>query len=308
MSQSTVYIGVDVSKNALDVSAPSLSRSYPNTAQGFSQILKAIPREAHIVMEATGGYERAFIQALHQAKRKVSLVNPRFVRDFAKGMGQLAKSDKIDAAMIAHYAACKHPMADPVPAASRLRLSEMVIRREQLLEARISETNRLDHQTMSDVQNQTKKIIKLINQQAAELAKLIAREIEADELLKAKSARLREVDGVGPVVTATLLAHMPELGAISRNQASALVGVAPFICESGKYKGTRRIYGGRAGLRSVIYMAALSSARKNPIHKAFYKKLRNAGKPFKVAIVAVMRKLVILMNHLLAKPNFSLAR
>lgn len=308
MSQSTVYVGVDVSKTVLDVSAPGLSRSFPNTATGFSQILKAVPHDAHVVMEATGGYERAFIQALHQAKRNVSLANPRFVRDFAKAMGQLAKSDKIDAAMIARYAACKQPVADPVPAASRLRLSEMVIRREQLLEVRLSEANRLDHQTMSAVQKQTKQVIKLLDQQVVELAKLIAQEIESDELLKTKAARLREADGVGPVVTATILAHMPELGTLSRNQASALVGVAPFVCDSGKYKGTRRIYGGRVGLRSVIYMAALSAARKNPIQKAFYKKLRAAGKPFKVAIVAVMRKLVILLNHLLAKPDFSLAR
>lgn len=308
MSQTTVYVGVDVSKNVLDVSAPGLARSFPNTAQGFSQILRAIPLEAHTVMEATGGYENAFLQALHNAKRKVSRANPRHVRDFAKAMGQLAKSDKIDAAMIARFAACKQPVADPVPAQSRLRLSEMVIRREQLLEVRLSESNRLDHQNIATIQKQTKKVIKLIDQQVKDLAKLIEQEIQADEDLSAKSGRLRQADGVGPVVTAAILAHMPELGTISRTQAAALVGVAPFVCESGKYKGLRRIYGGRPGLRSTLYMAALAAVRMNPILKAFYKKLRRAGKRFKVAIVAVMRKLVMLLNHMLAKPDFSLAR
>lgn len=232
MSQSTVYVGVDVSKTVLDVSAPGLSRN----------------------------------------------------------------------------ADCKQPVADPVPATSRLRLSEMVIRREQLLEVRLSEANRFDHQTMAAVQKQTKKVIKLLDQQIEDLAKLIAQEIQADESLKAKSDRLRQADGVGPVVAAAILAHMPELGTVSRTQAAALVGVAPFVCDSGKHKGKRRIYGGRVGLRSVIYMAALCAVRMNPIHKAFYKKLRAAGKPFKVAITAVMRKLVVLLNHLLAKPDFSLAR
>ena len=308
MSQSTVYVGVDVSKKHLDVSAPGISRQYPNTAKGFSRILKAIPCDAHIVMEATGGYERAFIQALHKAKRKVSLANPRHVRDFAKSMGELAKSDKIDAAMIARFAACKQPAAAPVPAPSRLRLSEMVIRREQLLEVRLSEANRNDHQTMPIVEKQTKVLLKLLDKQVKELTKLIAKEIEADELLKAKAERIREVDGIGLIVSATILADMPELGSLSRTEAAALLGVAPFVCDSGKYKGSRRIYGGRAGLRSAIYMAALTAARKNPIHKAFYQKLRAAGKPFKVAMVAVMRKLVVLLNHLLANPDFSLAR
>ena len=225
MSPSPVYIGVDVSKLVLAVHGPGLRPEYPNTPQGHSAILKALPLGAHVVMEATGDYQREFVLALHGAAFKLTVANPRHVRDFAKAMGEWAKTDKIDA---------------------------------------------------------------------------------ADDALRAKSERLRQVDGVGPIVAATLLAHMPELGEVSRNEASALLGVAPFACESGPRKGARQIYGGRAALRTAIYMAALTAARKNPILKAFYKKLK-ATKPFKVAIVAVMRKLIMLLNHLLKNPDFSLA-
>jgi transposase len=308
VSQSPVYVGIDVSKEMLDLSAPGLSRSYPNTPKGFSQILKTIPPDAHVVMEATGGYERKFVAALHQAKRKLSVLNPRHVRDFAKAMGQRAKSDKIDAEIIARFAASKHPSPDPEPLASRLRLNELVARRTQLLEVRSAEANRREHHSMEIIRKRSAMLIEILSQQIEELTQLIAEEIEADEDFKAKAERLRQVKGVGPVVAAAALAHMPELGSISRSAAASLLGVAPFVCDSGGMKGSRRTFGGRAQLRAVIYMGALNAARANPILKAFYQKLRAAGKPFKVAITAVMRKLIVLLNHLLANPDFSLAR
>ena len=306
MSQSPVYIGVDVSKLVLAVHGSGLRPEYPNIPQGHSLIIKALPLGAHVVMEATGDYQRAFVLALHHAQFKVTVANPRHVRDFAKAMGELAKTDKIDAAMIARYAASKSPEPEPVPSMAQLRLSEMVTRRGQLVEARVMEGNRFEHHSTPVVRKQAQKTIKFFERQIAEIEKLIAKEIVCDDALRAKSERLRQVDGVGPIVAATLLAHMPELGNVSRNEASALLGVAPFARDSGPRKGARQIYGGRTVPRTVIYMAALTAARKNPILKALYKKLR-ATKPFKVAIVAVMRKLIMLLNHLLANPDFSLA-
>lgn len=306
MSPSPVYIGVDVSKLILAVAGPGLRPEYPNTPQGHSAIIKALPSGAHVVMEATGDYQREFVLALHRAAFKVTVANPRHVRDFAKAMGELAKTDKIDAAMIARYAASKSPEPEPVPSMAQLRLAELVVRRAQLVETRVMEGNRLEHHSTPEVRKQAQKTIKFFDQQIAGIEKLIAKEIAADEALRAKFERLCQVDGVGNIVAATLLAHMPELGKVSRNEASALLGVAPFACDSGPRKGTRQIYGGRPAARAAVYMAALTAARKNPILKALYKKLR-ATKPFKVAIVAVMRKLIMLLNHLLANPDFSLA-
>jgi len=306
MSQSPVYIGVDVSKRILAVAGPGLRPEYPNTPAGHAAILKALPAGAHVVMEATGDYQREFVLALHRVRINVSVVNPRHVRDFAKSMGELAKTDRIDAAMIARYAVSKAPEPDPVPSPAQLRLAELVARRAQLVEARVMEANRLEHHSMPAVRKQAQKTIKFFERQIAELEKLIQKEIGCDEKLKKNFERLCEADGVGFIVAATLLAYMPELGKISRNEASALLGVAPFACDSGPRKGTRQIYGGRTAPRAVIYMAALTAARKNPILKALYKKLRTT-KPFKVAIVAVMRKLIMLLNHLLKNPDFSLA-
>jgi len=269
MSSSPVYIGVDVSKFTLAVAGPGLRLEYPNTPQGHAAILKALPHGAHVVMEATGDYQREFALALHRTTIKVSVVNPRHVRDFAKAMGELAKTDKIDAAMISRYAASKAPDPDPLPSIVQLRLAEMVSRRAQLVEARIMETNRLEHHSTPVVRKQAQKTIKFFKQQIAEIEKLIKKEIDSDETLKKNFERLCQVDGVGLIVAATLLADMPELGKLSRSEAAALAGVAPHACDSGQFKGTRRIYGGRAAPRSVLYMAALTAARKNPILMAF---------------------------------------
>jgi transposase len=307
MSQSPVYIGVDVSKATLALDGLGICREFPNTPAGHAQIIEAFSDDAHVVMEATGGYEREFAMALHRAQRQVSVANPRHVRDFAKAMGQLAKTDKIDAKMIARFADSKRPAPDAAPPLSQLRLAEMVSRREQLLAVRLAESNRLEHHGLSEVRTQAKAMIALINRQIAKLEKLIAKEIAADEVLQKKFERLCEVEGVGFITAATLLASMPELGRVNRKQAAALIGVAPFACDSGKDKGKRRIWGGRAALRGVLYMAALSASNRNPVLKAFYGKLRADNKPFKLAIVAVMRKLIVLLNRLLSKPDFVLA-
>jgi transposase len=298
---------VDVSKTTLDASAPKLNREYPNTPAGFAQMIKAVPSGAHIIMEATGGYERPFAMALHSKGISVSIVNARHVRDFAKSMGQLAKTDKIDAHMIARYASVKCPKPDPKPSEAQMRLTEFATRRDQLVQMRTMEKNRLGHHAIEVVRKQAQKVIAFLSKQIAEFEKLIAQEIASDSELKAKYARITQADGVGPIVAAAMLAHMPELGTLTRNEASALVGVAPFACDSGTFKGKRRIWGGRSVPRCALYMAALGAVRHNPIHKAFYERLRKANKPRKVALVAVMRKLIMLINHLLKNPDFSLA-
>jgi len=307
MSPSPVYIGVDVSKRTLETQGPSLLHEYLNVPQGHAKIIKSLPQhDAHVVMEATGDYQRGFVHALHRAGIKVSVVNARHVRDFAKSMGQNAKTDKIDAAMIARYASAKSPRPDPVPSEAQLRLTEMVCRRGQLVEARVMETNRLEHYYVPAVRKQAQATIEFLNQKIAELEKLIKSEIASDETLKMNFDRLCQADGIGFIVATALLAYMPELGKVGRKEAAALLGVAPFICESALRGRCRQIFGGRAAARSVVYMAALTAVRKNTILKAFYKNLR-AKKPFKVAIVAVMRKLIMLLNHMLKNPDFSLA-
>jgi len=188
-----------------------------------------------------------------------------------------------------------------------MRLAEMVTRRKQLVDLRAAEKNRMHHHLTPLIRKQAEKTLEFFNKQIAELKRLIAKEIAADEDLKRKFERIKQVSGVGIIVAATMLALMPELGTLTRNEAAALIGVAPFVCDSGKFKGKRRIWGGRADPRAALYMAALTAVRKNPIHKAIFDKLRAANKPFKVAIIAIVRKLVMLLNHLLANPDFSLA-
>ena len=304
MSKSPVYTGVDVAKKSMALDG--VRREFPNTPSGHAQMIKVLPPGAHVIMEATGGYEAAFVRALHHAEILVSVVNPRHVRGFSKSMGQLAKSDAIDKAMITRYAVAKTPKADTPPPPAQDSLAEMVTRRQQLVAMRVEELNRLEHYILPQILKQSKKTIRYFDREITSLEKAIAKIIDSDADLKAKSDRLRQVQGVGPVVAATLLGHMPELGTISRNSASALIGVAPFVCDSGTYKGQRKIYGGRAAPRAVLYMAAVTAIQKNPILKAFFEKLE-AKKPFKVAIVAVMRKLIMLLNTLLANPDFSLA-
>lgn len=307
MSELSVYIGVDVSKKTLAVCGPRLRREYPNTPTGHSRIITMLPDAAHVIMEATGGYQNDFVAALHHANASVSVVNPRHIREFARSMGQSAKTDRIDAQMIARFAASRLPEPDPVPTEAQFRLAELVTRRNQLVELRVMEKNRLEHYRIASVQKEALKTIRFLETQIAKVEKLMATEIKADETLKMKSERLRQVAGVGVVLTASLLGHMPELGKISRNTASALVGVAPFPDDSGPLMHKRRIRGGRPELRATLYMAALSATRCNPILRTFYRRLIVAGKPFKVAITAVMRKLIILLNQMLKNPNFSLA-
>lgn len=308
MNPPPVYVGIDIAKKTLAVSAAGMKKEYTNTPLGHAQLIKALPEAAHVVMEATGGYERALCLSLHANAITVSVVNPRHVRDFAKAMGQLAKSDNIDAKMIVLFAQAKHPASDQAPPQSIVELEELMARREQLVALRTIELNRKEHHRQKLIKVRADKLIITLEVQIEEIEAKVREVIENEASLKAKRARMLQVEGIGEITVASVLAFVPELGCVGRGQAAALVGVAPFVCESGMERGKRHVWGGRANVRTCFYMAALTAIRDNRILRDFYKRLRAAGKPGKVAIVAVMRKLVCLLNQLLKNPDFALAR
>jgi len=307
MNSDPVYIGIDVAKKTLAVCGKGMKKEYTNTPMGHAWLIKALPENAHVVMEATGGYEKGMRFALHAAAISLSVVNPRHVRNFARAMGQLAKNDNIDAQMIVHFAQARKPVADDAPSQTQIELEEIMARRAQLVELRSMEVNRREHHRLKLLQSRADKLIITIDLQIEEL-EAKARELIANEAtLKSKRERMLQVEGIGEITAASLLAFIPELGTLTRGQAAALLGVAPFTRESGAERGKRRISGGRAQVRACFYMAAMTSMRDNRILRELYKRLRDAGKPGKVAIVAVMRKLICLLNHMLKNPQFSLA-
>jgi transposase len=252
-----------------------------------------------VVCEATGPYHKAFVAALHQAGVVVSVVNPRLPRDFARSRGQLAKTDKIDALVLADYGQRMQPAPTPRPEAHLTLLDDLVTRRAQLVEDRAREKNRLQQTTCAEALASLKLHLRHLDGQIKKLLERIAEVVESTPVLRAKVARLVEVQGVGTLTASALLAAMPELGTLSKNQVAALAGLAPFNRDSGAFRGTRSIRGGRSAVRLALYMAALSGSRCNPILKAVYQRLRAAGKAHKVALVAVMRKLLIHLNSLL---------
>jgi len=302
-----VYIGIDVAKATLALAHPGLKPEYPNTLKGHAAIIKALPPNAHVVMESTGGYQRAFVRSLHTHEVTLSVVNARQVRDFAKSMGQLAKSDNIDAAIITLFAQSKKPRADKKPSPNQFALEEIMTRRGQLVTLHNIESNRLEHYFEARIAKDARKMLASIKTQIKKLDAMAAELIAADETLQYKANRLTQVEGIGPVTSASLLAFMPELGNLKRNQAAALLGLAPFVCDSGTERGRRHVWGGRSHVRAALYMSALHAMIRNPVLRKFYERLKAAGKSSKVAITAVMRKLIILLNHLLAKPDFLLA-
>ncbi len=302
------FIGVDVAKPVLAIQFPDQAWSTANTAQGHvAFIAKLQPLgPVHVICEATGGYERALVLALHQAGIAVSVINPRQVRDFARACGRLAKTDAIDAAVLRDYGERLRPAAQAAPAEGECEFAELVRARQEVVALITDELNRREHATVPALVKLSRARQKQLERQLAELDGLIDAHIAAHAGLTAKAERLTQVAGVGRVTALTVLALLPELGRIGDAQASALVGVAPLNHDSGQFRGQRHIHGGRAAVRRVLYMAALAAIRHNEILKAFYQRLRLNGKPAKVALTAVMRKLTVLLNRLLRNPNFNL--
>ncbi|MDZ4289299.1 MAG: IS110 family transposase [Prosthecobacter sp.] len=310
MCPDPVYLGVDVSKDSLDVAFLCQTYAFPNTACGVRKLLACIGKHGgpvHVICEATGGYERTLVNALHEKKIILSVINPRLARDFARAQNRLAKTDSIDASVLAAYGAAMNPTATPQPDPSTARLALLVAQRDTLVEERARHKTRLRQSTDTWLGAQIKRLIAGLDKEIVKLETLMREVAVQNAELHAKAQRLDEAAGIDWRSALCLCAHMPELGSLKREQAAALAGLAPFNRDSGQWRGQRHISGGRAPVRRTLYLASLNASRKNPILKAFYQRLRAAGKPGKVALTAVARKLLILLNAALKNPQLSLA-
>lgn len=304
-----LHVGLDVAKSSLQLDLAGQSHALTNDAKGYARLLQLLRDHpsAQIVCEATGGYEQAVVRALQVARVPVSIVEAGRVRHFARAKGQRAKTDPIDAAMLSAYGRALQPAPTAAPTAEQTHLAELSTRRLQLMQTLLAENNRSHHYLDKFCLRQARRLRRLLEQQIEQCDVAIAQLIAADPILQHNATRIDAIPGVGSVTAATVLAELPELGRISDEAAAALAGVAPYNRDSGCSQGPRHIAGGRIGVRCALYMAALSAVRHDPILKAFYLRLRAAGKKPKVALVASMRKLVVLMNRLLKNPNFQLA-
>lgn len=298
-------VGIDVSKQHLDVRLGTEDFRVDNTAAGWDELIaKFNAAEVNlIVVEATGGYERGVVCALQAAELTVARVNPRQARDFAKAMGELAKTDRIDARILRDFAdvLARHPEREKyitrVVDAARVELAAMTTRRRQLVDMRVAESNRLEQTTVARTVRSIKQVLRALDKQLTDIDHDIDEYLERH--FKTQRTLLDSVKGVGAVTIVTMTAMLPELGQIKRRQITKLVGVVPLADDSGQRKGKRRIWGGRSEVRAVLYMATLSAIRHNATIKAFYERLVVAGKPKKVALVAAMRKLLTILNAML---------
>jgi len=294
------YVGIDVGKDHLDlhVRPDGTAERHPNDPPGVAAAVARVAALApdRVVLEATGGYEAPVAAALAAAGLPVAVVNPRQVRRFAEATGRLAKTDALDAAVLAHFAEAIRPAVRPLPDADTRALAALVARRRQVVEMRTAEANRLGMAPPPAVARGLRDHLAWLDRQLGRVDEELAAAIQASPAWRAKDDLLRDVPGIGPVVSRTLLSELPELGTLSRKRVAALVGVAPVARDSGRKAGTRAIAGGRAGVRGGLYMAVLSAVRYNPPIRAFYRRLRDAGKAVKVAQVAAMRKLLTILN------------
>jgi len=302
LSTSDSYLGIDVSKARLDLAVRpgtqtgSVAHDPDSLDRLVEQLVAQPPRL--VIVEATGGLETPLVAALGAAGLPVAVVNPRQVRDFAKSLGRLAKTDRLDAGVLAHFGQAVEPEPRRLPDAAARALPAVVVRRRQVIEMLVAEKNRL-HRTHASLQERVGQHIAWLEADLAELDRELHDRLRASPLWRAQDDLLRSVPGVGPVTATTLLTELPELGRLNRKQIAALVGVAPFACDSGQQRGKRIIWGGRATVRSALYRAALSATRHTPAIRAFYQHLRQTGKPGKVALVACMRKLLTILNAML---------
>ena len=302
MAADKVYVGIDVSKAWLDIGVHPGQESWriENTQKGIRKLIKrfqSMPIE-NIVVEATGGYEAQLVDELSLAALPVSRVNPGRVRKFAQGLNWFAKTDKIDAKVLALFGEKAQPRRVVLPSAAEKRLSALLKRRKQVLDMLTAEQNRREL-AEKDVQAYIEKVIQVLKKQLEDLEAQIQDLIEKTPELKQKLDLLQSVPGVGPVLSATLVSQVPELGKCDRKEIAALAGLAPFNHDSGKKHGKRMIHGGRPFIRNVLYMATISATRFNPVIKAMYQRLLKAGKQKKVAIVACMRKLLTILNAII---------
>lgn len=298
-----MYVGIDVAKDRLDVHVRPSGEVFAvaRDGQGLAQLasrLEALEPKL-IVLEATGGFEVTVAAALAAAKLPLAVVNPRQIRDFARSTGKLAKTDALDAAAIAHFAEAIHPEPRPLPDEQSQALGELVARRRQVVEMVVAENHRRRQLTQRPVIKRLDRHLAILQEELSAIERDLDETIRGTPAWRESEDLLKTVPGIGNATARTLLAELPELGHLDRKQIAALVGVAPLNRDSGKMRGKRAVWGGRAPVRAALYMAALVASRRNPVIAAFYKRLRAAGKPAKVALTACMRKLLTILNAIL---------
>ncbi len=304
MSMPIEFVGVDVSKDTLDIAfvgEETTALRFLNSPTGFIELLKACQTRSIqlIVLEATGGYERPVVAELAAANLPVVVVNPRQVRDFARAVGRLAKTDRIDAEVLALFGKAVRPEIRPLGDEKSQELREKLTRQRQLVQIRVAEGNRLAQARVRGVRNSIQAVLQVLDKQLKALDDDVDKLVRESPVWREKDNLLQSVLGVGPKTSRSLLAYLPELGHCTRRQIALLVGVAPLNRDSGKLRGKRTIWGGRAYVRHAIYMATLVATRHNPIIKRYYHRLLQTGKKKKVALVACMRKLLCILNALL---------
>ena len=307
-SPSVTYNGVDVCKDFLDAFSPNWAKPkrYGNSIAGISKLLEALKDTSlpQLGIESTGGYERPLRIAAADSQVTLSMVNPRQVRDFAKASGKLAKTDALDAKILAAFGEALDPKPSLLPSKKLQKLRSFVRRRSSLNDLRIAEQNQLDKTQEPIIAKEIRSLIKILENRIAKLEKLMIQLMDSDIALADKRQRLEEIKGVGPVVSATLLAELPELGSLANPQIASLCGLAPFNRDSGTHKGKRMIIGGRGRIRKTLYMPTLCAIQHNPPLKDLYQRLVDNGKPAKVAITAAMRRLLCLLNRMISDRNF----
>ena len=299
--QQACFVGIDVAKDHLDVAVRPTGVARRFAADELHALVGFVQqaRPTLVVMEATGGLETAVAAALAAAGLAVAIVNPRQPRDFAKALGKLAKTDAIDAAVLAHFGEAVRPEPRPLPDAQTRELEALVMRRRQLLEMLIAERCRLSSCRVGSMRKSLEQHIEWLRKQMKDLDKDITKSVRNSPMWREKDDLLQSVPGVGPVVSSMVLVSLRELGTLNRKQIAALVGVAPLNRDSGKMQGKRSIWGGRAPMRAALYMATLVATKRNDTIRAFYQRLLIAGKAKKVALVACMRKLLTMLNAML---------
>lgn len=297
-----IFVGIDISKAWLDVAVHEQAEVFraSNDEDGIARLVKRLKKlkPTLIVLEPTGGFEKLVMAELRQARLLAVVVNAKRIRDFARAVGRMAKTDELDAKVLAHFAAAVRPPVRELRSEEEEQLTALLTRRKQVLDMLTMEKNRLVT-VRAKMRTEIEAHILWLSKSLKDLDKEIESFVEGTSSWKEKDALLQSVPGVGPVTSATLLGMLPELGQLNRQEIAALVGVAPVNKDSGKKQGKRRVYGGRADVRSVLYMAALAATKFNPVIRKFYERLVKQGKEKKVALTACMRKLLVILNAMM---------
>jgi transposase len=311
-STTHLYLGADVSKATIDCRISDRVFSIANTRGGFADFDARMRSHAgqalHVVCEATGGYQNKLVAHLHAKGFRVSVINPRQVRDFARSRNILAKTDRIDAGVLADYGLANSPEPDAPKPAHLQRLASLLAARDHLIAQRAVEKTRIHQNKDRWLRSQSERVVGFLTREIEKIEAQLSALRDAHPKLRTDALRLEEAIGIGTYSALALLGYMPELGTLGRRAVAKLAGLAPLNHDSGQMRGQRHISGGRGSVRRLLYMASLSAIRYNSIFRAFYTKLRAAGKPAKVALTAVSRKLIILLNSALKNPEIALAK